>query len=130
MRRATQHGFSLLEVLVAFSILALALAALFTLFGSGVRSTAVARDYQQALLVAESRLAYLQGIAAQSLKAESGQGETPDGYLWRSEVSPLEQEAPVVAGVALYQLAVQVSWQEGGHSRQIDLTTLRLGPTP
>lgn len=128
MNRPQQHGFSLLEVLVAFSILALSLATLFTLFGSGVRSTAVARDYQRALLVAESRLATLQGVAAQQLKAESVQGEAPGGFLWRSEVTPLQQEPTGVAGVMLYQLAVEVSWQEGGHTRQIELTTLRLGP--
>lgn len=130
MSAVPQRGFSLLEVLVAFSILSLALATLFTLFGTGVRGTTVARDYQQALLVAESRMAFLQGIAAQQLKAESEQGETPDGYLWKSAVTPLEQESPVVAGVALYQLEVQVSWQEGGHARQIDLATLRLEHAP
>jgi len=130
MRQPRQRGFSLLEVLVAFSILALALAALFTLFGTAVRSTAVARDYQRALLVAESRLAYLQGVASRQLTVASEQGETADGYLWNSEVTPLEQEPPAVAGVSLYQLAVQVSWQEGGQQRQIDLKTLRLGPAP
>jgi general secretion pathway protein I len=128
MSRAPQRGFSLLEVLVAFSILSLSLATLFALFGSGVRSTAVARDYQQALVVAESRMAYLQGVTAQQLKMESAQGETPDGYYWKSAVTPLEQEPPVVAGFTLYQLEVQVSWQEGGHARQIDLATLRLEP--
>lgn len=128
MSTAQQRGFSLLEVLVAFSILSLALATLFTLFGSGVRSTAVARDYQQALLVAESRMAYLQGVTAQQLKMERAQGETPDGYLWKSEVTSVEQEPSAVAGFTLYQLAVQVNWQEGGHARQIALTTLRLEP--
>lgn len=128
MKRHHQRGFSLLEVLVAFSILALALAALFTLFGTGVRSTAVARDYQQALVVAQARLAFLQGIDAQQLLQENAQGVAAGGYAWRSEVTPLEQEAPAVSGVVLYQLAVQVSWQEGGRQRQLGLTTLRLGP--
>lgn len=128
MKRLNQQGFSLLEVLVAFSILSLALAALFTLFGTGVRNTAVARDYQQALVVAEARLAFLQGINAQQLPQENAQGVAPGGYAWRSEVTPLEQEEPAVSGVTLYQLAVQVSWQEGGQQRQLGLTTLRLGP--
>jgi len=128
MKRLNQNGFSLLEVLVAFSILSLALAALFTLFGTGVRSTAVARDYQQALVVAEARLAFLQGVNAQQLPQENSQGVAPGGYTWRSEVTPLEQETPAVSGVTLYQLAVQVRWDEGGQQRQLGLTTLRLGP--
>lgn len=129
MKAAGQHGFSLLEVLVAFSILSLALATLLTLFGSGVRSTAVARDYQRALYIAESRLATLQGVAARQLQPESTQGEAAGGFIWRSQVTAPEQP-PQVSGVTLYQLAVQVSWQEGGKTRQIALTTLRLGTPP
>lgn len=130
MKRRLPRGFSLLEVLVAFAILSLALTTLFSLFGGAVRSSAVARDYQQALLLAETQLAYLQGVNAAQLQAASTHGETSGGFSWRSEVTPLEQELPVVAGVTLYRLAVQIHWQESGRARQLELTTLRLGQTP
>ena len=40
-----QKGFSLLEVLVAFSILAIAMGALMQVFATGLRNTALAEEW-------------------------------------------------------------------------------------
>lgn len=130
MSQRAQRGFSLLEVLVAFSILAMSLSTILALFGTGLRSTVLARDYQQALLVADTRLAVLQGIAPRQLQPEVAHGEVPGGFTWKSEVRAIEQEPPAVGGIAVYQLAVAVSWNDAGKSRQIELTSLRLGTLP
>ena len=61
-RSKSQGGYSLLEVLVAFAILALAVGTILSLFATGLRNTAVASDYARALTLAESQLAYFQGI--------------------------------------------------------------------
>ena len=56
MRRACV-GFSLLEILVAFVIMALALGVLMRVFSGPLNSTAVADHYAEARLNAESKLA-------------------------------------------------------------------------
>ncbi|MGQ0591933.1 MAG: type IV pilus modification PilV family protein, partial [Gammaproteobacteria bacterium] len=51
------RGISLLEVLVAFAIMALALGLLLRIFGTGLRSSAAAERYSAATLWAESLMA-------------------------------------------------------------------------
>lgn len=129
MRGTAQRGFSLLEVVVAFAILAMSVTTLLALFGSGLRSTALANDYQRALLLAESRMNYLQGIAPQQLRAQSSQGELANGLFWRSEVSQYP-DVQNEAGMMLYHIMVEAGWREGGRTRLVTLTTLRLGAAP
>ncbi|MDD1617738.1 MAG: type II secretion system GspH family protein, partial [Methylococcaceae bacterium] len=52
-----QRGFSLLEILIAFSILAVSLSILLNIFASGVNNAGVAEDYTTAVQVAESLMA-------------------------------------------------------------------------
>ncbi|MDV7399945.1 type II secretion system protein, partial [Arthrospira platensis SPKY1] len=56
-RRIRQHGFSLLEVLVAFAILSISLGAILQVFATGLRNAGMADDYTRATLYAESILA-------------------------------------------------------------------------
>ncbi len=129
MSHAHQRGFTLLEVVVAFAILAMAVTTLLALFGSGMRTTVLARDYQRALVLAETRLNYLRGVAPNQLRPEIHQGETADGLFWRSEVSEYPVDANETA-LALYRLDVQAGWREGERRRVIALSTLRLVAAP
>jgi len=56
-RASRAGGFSLLEVLVAFVILALVATAIFGLYGGALRTVSTSEEWSRALLVAESRLA-------------------------------------------------------------------------
>jgi len=50
-------GFSLLEILVAFVIMAVALTIVLRIFGSGVNNAVISEDYTIAVQIAESLLA-------------------------------------------------------------------------
>jgi general secretion pathway protein I len=52
-----ENGFSLLEILVAFAILALSIGVLLNIFSRGLRTAIVAEEYQQALAIAEAQMA-------------------------------------------------------------------------
>ncbi|NJN46278.1 MAG: prepilin-type N-terminal cleavage/methylation domain-containing protein [Candidatus Competibacteraceae bacterium] len=131
-RPANYHGFSLLEVLVAFAILSLTLGVLLQVFATGLRNTANAEDYTRAVMQAESLLAQV-GI---TLPVESQQGELDDRFQWRITVTPfpietiLDPETPTeTLRFTPYQVVAEVSWSAGAsQARSVTLETLRVLP--
>lgn len=121
-----QRGFSLLEVLVAFAILALAVATILSLFASGLRNTAVAAEYARALTLAESHLASFQGSNATQLESGISEGIF-EGFSWQSRVSPYEEGGLDAGRTRLYRIDLQVNWGEGNRRRSVQLSTLTLG---
>lgn len=117
-------GFTLIEVLVAFVILSLALAALLPGFSSGLRSLEVSEQYDTAALLAESRLAAVGREAP--LAAGRSSGEFENGFRWHLDVLPLDELDPDL-GVQAYHVVLTVSWDAPEADRSITLETLRLG---
>lgn len=87
--RSRASGFSLLEVLVAFVILALVGGALFRLFSSALGNASAADDMSRAALVAESVLA--EAAAVQPLREATQRGTVDDGRIeWTTTVAPYQ----------------------------------------
>ena len=122
-----QQGFSLLEVLVAFSILALTLGVLLRIFGGGARQAALVEEQAQAVILAESMLA---SVGA-DIPLEPGErrAEIDERYRWAMRVSPYNfEETPlgVVMSVKPYWVEMTVEWGEGDELHEFTLETLRL----
>lgn len=120
-------GFTLIEVLTAFVILALAFAALLPAFATGMRSLVTADDYATAALLAQSRLELVG--RAEPLQAGASAGAFDERFSWRLEIEPLppadaRSEQPLQA----YGVVLTVAWDAGSTERSITLETLRLGP--
>jgi general secretion pathway protein I len=113
-----ERGFTLVEALIAFAILAVTLVALYEAMGTSVRGMARASQLDEAVLVAESRLAELSLL--RSLPAQL-EGES-DGYRWR--VTPIEDEGPEAPDLATAPLRAQkvkltVARREAGVAKEI-----------
>ena len=119
-------GFTLIEILVAFTIVALLLGALYQLFATGLRSSATAENYESAVLLAESGLDALSGtaIAVGDTSERLGRFERRTSVQARADL--LSTEALSVP--MLYELTVRVTWREGVRERAVTLSTLRAGP--
>lgn len=121
----SRRGFTLIEVLVAFVILAFSMGALMNLFSGSMRSVTQGEEYAQATDIARAQLARLDADGFTEIADETG--ETEDGYLWRMEVAPmmLSEPQPENAPYGPVTVTVTVSWG-GMQNRSVALTTVRL----
>src|ERR1700687_5160416 len=115
--RTNQRGFSLLEVLAAFVLLALVGTALLRLFSGALGNATLADEYSRATLYAESRLAAVSVEAP--LKESTLQGNSDDGrYGWTAVITPYTapdstpgfDSVATAMTVRLWKLAVTVTW--------------------
>ena len=132
MKRASA-GFSLLELLVAFVILALTLSVMMRIFSGGLRNVGLADDYSRATLLAESRLAEL---GVQPVEGEA-EGEFDEKFRWHSTIRPWADDADAQGveaqqplPVRLMEIEVRVAWGEQGGKREVGLSTLQLASAP
>jgi general secretion pathway protein I len=131
-------GFSLLEVLAAFVILALVGTALFRVFAGALGNASLSDEYSQAILYAESQLATM-GVDAPAREGTT-QGVSDDGkYAWSARIdafnpplanTPPEQDHSAdTMQVRLWRFGVTVHWPgTGGNDRSVALSTVRLAP--
>ena len=120
-----QAGFTLLEVLVAMAILAVAITTMLQLSSQSLRLLKLSGEQQRAVLLAD-RVARESQPEAEGV--ESGQ-EGP--YAWERRVSlvalPAEQSPPTGVAPRLFSVAVSVRW---GSNRSLDVATLRTSVEP
>lgn len=121
--RRADRGFTLIEVVVAFVVLALSLGALFEIFATGLRSAGAAGDYAVAAMVAESRLDALD--VETPLEAGEYGGPLDGGFRWRAEARPYPLDETPGVPYPLVEVVLTVSWHDGGRERSVTVTTLR-----
>lgn len=126
-----QGGYTLIEIIVAFAILALGLTLLLGTLSGATRQVRQAGDAGRAALHAQSLLAefgeLLPRPGARNGALENGR------YRWRLEIAPWNDPAPRGGprridpnAARLLHLQLQVEWGEGGPRQRVQLSSLRL----
>ena len=121
---AASRGFSLLEILVAFSVLALSIGVLMQVFSGSLRNLAVMDGYSDAVEIADGRMA----LVGNEVPAQPGYYEgTEGGYCWSITFNPIQlAELPALQNnLALLHVAVRVQWASGDGDRSFELESLR-----
>ena len=131
-----QAGFTLLEVLVAFVIAALALGVLFQGAIEGLAAVRLADRSSEALSRARSHLAAVgHGIP---LRAQTQQGEDGSGFSWSLSMRPLAT-APLIQNggdaqhprrETMFEVRVTESWDGPQGRRGVTLISRRAAITP
>jgi len=115
------RGFTLIEVLVAFAILAFTLAAAYGVFADASRAVASGERYGMALALAETRLAEID--AAPADETWDSAGEFNGTHRWRVETRALPDSPAGKVQFEPVVVTVTVTWESGG---PVMLETVRL----
>lgn len=102
-----QRGFSLLEILVAFVILAFSMAAIYESAGGSVNATIADEQRSYALLLGQSVLNNYQGVPPGGIEKS---GHLENGFDWRISASPRPSDTGQQLAWPLYNVQVIVSW--------------------
>ena len=113
-------GFTLLEVLIAFAILSVAVVAVIQGVAQGLRLLKVAGDHQRAVLLADQK-------AREVVMPVEGHDQGQDGaFDWERTVTVVKapdlERTPATRKWTVYQIDVKVRW---GDKRGVEIATLR-----
>jgi general secretion pathway protein I len=93
-KRPEAAGFTLLEVMIAMAILAIALVAAFQSQSQSISMSGQARFLTTATLLAQGKMAELEALKLESVANDSGDfGEDYPDYAWQVEVADTGQES-------------------------------------
>lgn len=129
------HGFTLLEVLVAFALLALSLTLLLGTLSGAARQVAEADQRTRAVLLAQSLMAGLGVEEPLQEGAREGRWEN-SAYRWTLQVAPYAEPRAAAAtaaptgalgGPRLLEVQLQVRWSDAPRD-VVRWRTLRLVP--
>lgn len=112
------EGFTLIEVIVAFTILSISLVMVMQLFSAGLKASRASCDYTRAVIYAKGIMEEMSGSPMQD------SGEFEDGFRWETDVTPYEDSEGMVDN--LLQIKVIVSWSDVlRRDKTIELVSLK-----
>jgi general secretion pathway protein I len=123
-----QAGFTLVEMLVAFTVAVLLLGAVYRVFSQGLRAEGSAEIYARAVLIAQSSLdtLWLGPVAEGDISDSVGAYARHVSVKRRSDLARDDLRRPMAA----YEIGVDVLWRDGVRQHQVSLSAIRLGPPP
>ncbi|WP_297179427.1 prepilin-type N-terminal cleavage/methylation domain-containing protein [Thermomonas sp.] len=134
-RSRRQAGFTLIEIIVAFAVLALGLTLLLGTLSGASRQLRDAGDAGKAALIAQTVLAANAETLNQPMRLD---GEAEEGrYRWQLEVALWQdprlqgRKQPIDPGAArMLRVQLDVQWGDGGPRQQLRVVSLRLAARP
>jgi general secretion pathway protein I len=126
-----KRGFTLLEMLVASTIMAVAIVGLLEGIGGATRNAARLRDYDRAASLARSRM---NELLADDMLANGGSwnGAFDPGLTggldieWQARMSTIEMPpTPAIGQPCLQRIELQISWMAGDQKKTFTLDSYR-----
>jgi general secretion pathway protein I len=108
-------------MLVAMSILALALGALYQAASGATRNVRTSERYAYGIELARSLLANHAMVPAEGIDEA---GNTDSGYDWRVQSQPVNLDRAGMGRAVLHAVEVAVAWYDGSKRREIVLNTV------
>jgi prepilin-type N-terminal cleavage/methylation domain-containing protein len=127
MLRNRKHGFTLLEVMVAMTIVGLGVVTLLQIFSQGLRLGS--RTNVQTEATAQGARVMDELLARTNLRDGSESGTAAPGSRWRAQIHTLRDSSSSLAlgsNWELKEIDVELTVPDGERERRIELKTLRL----
>lgn len=126
-RRRTQAGVSLLEVLIAVSLLGICFTALFSSFSTALRSTDRLGRYNRAVEYASNKLNELV-LDPNLAPGQTRSGVSDSGLNWRAKAELADKGPGQLPDrpIQLVRIVVEVSWSTPAGTQSFALETLKL----
>lgn len=118
------RGFTLLETLVALSVLAITLGVLYQIFGVSLRNMQHAKDYSYAQMLAESKLSEI-GKGIPVTEGNYG-GRIGEKYSWTMDIEPISIDQADDRLVHIFKVNFEITWPGNSKNRSIKIDTYRL----
>jgi prepilin-type N-terminal cleavage/methylation domain-containing protein len=125
MRRSSQSGFSLLEMIVATALTGLTVVGLLSLTSQSLSNSARIREYDRAAMLARTRMDELLTVDPPLLN-QPLQGAFDPLTGWEARITPVEVDYNAAAGgTLLARVDLTVWWQSDGRRKTFPLEAYR-----
>jgi len=124
LQTGEECGFTLLEVLVALSILAIAVTLILQLYSVNLKAVSVSGNVVSALVRGDSRMREI--LAGQPLTDTLWTEVTEDGYRVDVTISEVLKERTENLPVKLMEVGLTIRWYEGPKEKGIKLKTMKM----
>ena len=121
-----EHGFSLLEVVVALAIMAGGFLVVLNLFSASVRSVDFSGQYLKGVTLANSKINELELLNFEPYEY-SGSFKNEESYRWEVDIAPYDSPLnDSDSGIQLQKVLLKVFWEDRDQTRNVELATLHL----
>lgn len=119
-----EKGFTLLEILVALALLAIAVTVVIQLFSANLKAIYSSEDYINATIKADSKLREV--LSDDNLSERSWSEITDDGYTIYGDVYKTLKERTEDLNLDLLEIDLTVRWMVGSREKSITLRTMKV----
>ena len=124
--RVSNNGFTLIEILVAISILSISLVVIFQLFSGGLKSSRLSDEYTRGIFHAREKMGEI--LLSQDLSEGETGGEFSDSFRWKSLVERIEsgEEDEEKLPFNMFNIKVDIIWDVGDREKHFQVSTMKM----
>jgi hypothetical protein len=115
-------------VLVALSILGIAITVIFQLFSANLRSLSVSEDYLNGVLEAQAKMREI--VSEEELEEKSLSGFTAGGYRYEAAITQTLSERSDTLPKKMVEVELKLFWHKGGKEKNLVLKSLKMIDNP
>lgn len=119
-----ERGFTLIEIMVALTVMAFAVVYLAQLFSANLRMIGTSQDYMEALTRAEAAMREI--VEGDKIEEKSWKEERDQGCQVEVSVSEAQKERTENLPVKLLQIEMIFSWEKAMRKKALTLRTLKV----
>ena len=123
---ASNDGFTLIEILVAISILAISLVVILQLFSGGLKSSRLSDEYTRGIFHAREKMGEV--LLSKDLSEGETEGEFADSFRWKCLVERIEraEEDEEKLPFNMFNIKVDIIWDVGDKEKRFQVSTIKI----